>query len=77
MTINLTYGDVAFPAITGLGLGVGARLARWGYDIANKTGTRAPVKLSPVESAAVGPRGCQRGRSRGAAKAGCEGQTGR
>jgi hypothetical protein len=53
MPINLTYGDVAFPAIAGLGLGVGARLARWGYDIANKTGTRAPVKLSPVESAAV------------------------
>lgn len=53
MPLNLTYSDIAFPAITGLGLGVGARLARWGYDIANKSGTRAPVKLSPVESAAV------------------------
>lgn len=51
--LNLTYGDVAFPAVAGLGLGVGARLARWGYDIANKSGTRAPVKLSPVESSAV------------------------
>jgi hypothetical protein len=53
MAINLTYSDVAFPAITGLGLGVGARLARWGYDIANKSGTRAPAKLPPVESSAV------------------------
>jgi hypothetical protein len=53
MPLNLTYGDVAFPAIAGLGLGVGARLARWGYDIANKSGTRAPIKLPPVESSAV------------------------
>lgn len=53
MALNLTYSDVAFPAIAGLGLGVGARLARWGYDIANKSGTRAPVKLPPVESSAV------------------------
>ena len=50
---DISAWDVAWPAATGLGLGLGARLLRHGYDLKTKRGLRAPKEAPAVESAQI------------------------
>lgn len=51
--MHITPWDVAWPIAVGGGLGVGSRLARWGTDIARRTGERGRKRMRPVERAKV------------------------
>jgi len=51
--LNLSAWDVAWPLIAGGTIGLGARLGRWGHDIASRGPDASAKPLKPVEPARV------------------------